>query len=135
MRSSHMAATRILYHYNASTFSRRARLALAHKEIDVLLRDPRADATFVGEAERLTPIRTLPVLVDEGRVIADSGAIAMYLDLAYPECVERCRHMDARGNALDYCDARACELIAECRANSYARIPAPRCARDLGEAA
>ena len=76
---------RVLYHFLQSVFSRRARLALAHKNIDVELRDGRADERFIEEARRLTPIQTMPVLVDEGHVVADSGAIVQYLDLAYPD--------------------------------------------------
>jgi glutathione S-transferase len=80
-----MRLMRVLYHYPMSVFSRRARLALAHKGLDVELRDARADEAYVAEARRLSPLRTLPILVDEGRVIGDSGAIAQYLDLAYPD--------------------------------------------------
>lgn len=49
------------------------------------LRDARADEAQLAEARKLSPLRTLPVLVDEGRVIGDSSAIAQYLDLAYPD--------------------------------------------------
>jgi glutathione S-transferase len=76
---------RTLYHFQQSVFSRRARLALAHKGLAVELRDGREDEAFLFQARRHTPIRTMPVLVDEGRAVADSGAIAHYLDLAYPD--------------------------------------------------
>lgn len=76
---------RVLYHFLHSVFSRRARLALAYKGIDVELRDGRADTAYIVQARRLTPVRTMPVFVDEERVVADSGAIAQYLDLAYPD--------------------------------------------------
>lgn len=76
---------RILYHFQQSVFSRRARLALAHKGLDVELRDGRENEAFLFQARRHTPIRTMPVLVDEGRAVADSTAIAQYLDLAYPD--------------------------------------------------
>lgn len=76
---------RVLYHFEMSTFSRRTRLALAHKGIDVELRDARSNPKWLDEAVRLSPMRTIPVLVDEGRVLGDSGAIAQYLDLAYPD--------------------------------------------------
>ncbi len=76
---------RVLYQFPMSVFSRRARLALAHKGIDVELRDARANPTLLEEARRLSPLRTMPVFVDGGRVLGDSGAIAQYLDLAYPE--------------------------------------------------
>lgn len=80
-----MRAMRVLYHFTNSVFSRRARLALAHKGLDVELRDARADESFLAEARRLTPLRTMPVLVDGDRALGDSGAIAHYLDLAYPD--------------------------------------------------
>ncbi|HVJ91577.1 MAG TPA: glutathione S-transferase family protein [Labilithrix sp.] len=76
---------RVLYHFAQSVFSRRTRLALAHKGLDVELRDGRADPSFMAEARQLTPLRTMPVLVDEGRALGDSGAIVSYLDFAYPD--------------------------------------------------
>lgn len=76
---------RILYHFPTSVFSRRARLALAHKGLDVELRDARAEEAFLAEARRLSPLRTMPVFVDEGRALGDSTSIAHYLDLAYPD--------------------------------------------------
>ncbi len=76
---------RVLYHFQHSPFSRRTRLLLAHKGLEAELRDGRANEAFVVQARRLTPLRTFPVLEDEGRVVADSGAIAHYLDLAYPD--------------------------------------------------
>ena len=76
---------RVLYQFSTSVFSRRTRLALAHKGLDVELRDARADAAHLADAHRLTPLRTMPVLVDEGRALGDSCAIAQYLDLAYPD--------------------------------------------------
>jgi glutathione S-transferase len=74
----------VLYHYEQSVFSRRTRLSLAHKGIEVELRNAFEQA-HGAEARRLFPLRTMPVLVDEGRVVGDSTAIAHYLDLAYPE--------------------------------------------------
>jgi glutathione S-transferase len=76
---------RILYHFPTSVFSKRARLALAHKGLDVELRDARADERHLAEAKRLFPQGTMPVLSDDGRALGDSTAIAHYLDLAYPE--------------------------------------------------
>jgi glutathione S-transferase len=76
---------RVLYHFPTSVFSRRTRLALAHKGLEVELRDARADESHLAEARKLTPVRTMPLFVDEGRALADSGAIAQYLDLAYPD--------------------------------------------------
>ncbi len=76
---------RVLYHFANSPFSRRARLALAHKGLAVELRDPRVDPSFVAELAASTPIGTAPVLIDQGRRIIDSSALLTYLDLAYPE--------------------------------------------------
>jgi glutathione S-transferase len=76
---------RILYHFPTSVFSKRARLALAHKGLDAELRDARADERHLAEAKRLSPQETMPVLVDEGRAIGDSTSIAHWLDLAYAD--------------------------------------------------
>ncbi|HZS41490.1 MAG TPA: glutathione S-transferase family protein [Polyangia bacterium] len=77
---------RILYHFQNSPYSRRVRLALAHKGLDAELRDGREHPPFLDEARRLSPLKTLPVLVEEdGRVIGDSSAITHYLDRYYPE--------------------------------------------------
>jgi len=76
---------RALYQFPMSVFSRRTRLALAHKGLDAELYDCRADEKPLAEARKLSPQGTMPVLVDEGRVLGDSTAIAHYLDAAYPE--------------------------------------------------
>ncbi|MBX3230727.1 MAG: glutathione S-transferase family protein [Labilithrix sp.] len=77
---------RVLYHFQQSVFSRRTRLALAHKGIAVELRDGREDPKHLAAARALGPIRTMPVFVEEdGRALGDSGAIVQYLDLAYPD--------------------------------------------------
>ena len=47
--------------------------------------DARADEKLLAEARRLSPQATMPVLVDDGRAVGDSTAIATYLDLAYPD--------------------------------------------------
>jgi glutathione S-transferase len=76
---------RILYHFPTSTFSRRTRLALAHKRLAVDLRDARANDAFRLEAKKHYPLGTIPVLVDGERTLGDSTAIAHYLDKAYPD--------------------------------------------------
>ena len=76
---------RVLYHFPTSVFSRRARLALAYKELEHELRDARADEQHLAEARKLSPQATMPVLVDDGRAVGDSTFIAHYLDLAYPD--------------------------------------------------
>jgi glutathione S-transferase len=75
---------RILYHFRYSPFSRRARLALAHKNLDCELREGRENPAWIAEARSLVPQRTMPVLVDGGRAIADSTAISQWLDAAHP---------------------------------------------------
>jgi glutathione S-transferase len=76
---------RTLYHFQFSPFSRRVRLALAHKGLDAELREARENPAWAEEARRLVPVRTIPVLVDEGRAIADSTAIAHWLDRTHPQ--------------------------------------------------
>jgi glutathione S-transferase len=76
---------RILFHIPTSPFARRTRLALAHKGLSVELRDVRAHPELFEESRRLSPLKTIPVLVEEdGRVLGDSTAISHYLDRAYP---------------------------------------------------
>jgi glutathione S-transferase len=75
---------RTLYHFRQSPYSRRTRLALAHKGLEAELRDGREVPAFLEEARALVSVKTLPVLVDEGRAMADSIAIVHWLDRAYP---------------------------------------------------
>jgi glutathione S-transferase len=76
---------RSLYHYTLSPFSRRTRLALAHKGVTVELKEARQNPFYQDEVRKLWPLRTVPVFVDdEGRALGDSTAIAHYLDAAYP---------------------------------------------------
>jgi glutathione S-transferase len=76
---------RTLYHFRFSPFSRRVRLALAHKGLDVELREGRDVPANLEEARKLSPLRTLPVYVDDGRVLSESNAIVHWLDRAYPK--------------------------------------------------
>jgi glutathione S-transferase len=88
-----------LYHFALSPFSRRTRLALAHKGVSVELKEARQNPSFAEEAKKLWPLRTIPVFVDDGgQAVGDSTAIARYLDAVYPEAprlfptdVEACR--------------------------------------------
>jgi glutathione S-transferase len=76
---------RRLYHFPTSPFSRRARLAMAHKALSCELVDARKDPADMEAMRRLSALRTAPVLVEEdGGVIGDSTQIAIYLDRAYP---------------------------------------------------
>jgi glutathione S-transferase len=74
---------RTLYHFQYSPFSRRTRLALAHKGLDCELREPRETPAFLDEARKLVPFRTIPVLVDGGHALGDSTAIVHWLDRAH----------------------------------------------------
>jgi glutathione S-transferase len=76
---------RTLYHFRLSPYSRRTRLALAHKGLDCDLREARENPAFLEEARALVPFRTVPVLVDDGRAMGDSTAIVHWLDRAYPK--------------------------------------------------
>ena len=58
---------------------------MAHKGLEAELRDARANPTFLEEARRLAPFRTIPVLVDQGRAMGDSNAISHWLDREYPK--------------------------------------------------
>jgi glutathione S-transferase len=76
---------RTLYHFQFSPFSRRTRLALAHKGLPVDLKEGRSNPAYLEELRKRWPLRTAPVLVeDDGRALGDSTAIARYLDAAYP---------------------------------------------------
>lgn len=75
----------ILYHFPTSPFARRVRLALAHKSLSAELRDARAVPEHRAEVNRLNPLHTVPVLVDEEQVILDSTAICHYLERKFPD--------------------------------------------------
>ena len=78
--------SRTLYHFEASPFSHRVRLALAHKGLAAELVEGRAEPARLAEARKLCPLRTAPILVEpDGRALGDSTAIARYLDAAYPD--------------------------------------------------
>jgi glutathione S-transferase len=74
-----------LYHYQYSPFSRRTRLALAHKGLTAELHEGRTDPASHEAVRRLVPFRTIPVLVDGTHAMGDSTAIAHWLDASYPQ--------------------------------------------------
>lgn len=79
---------RRLYHFPLSPYSRRARLALAHKNLEVELVDARSDEAKLAESRALVSLKTVPVLVEsDGRALGDSTAIARWLDAAYVDSV------------------------------------------------
>ena len=72
-----------LYHYPLSPFSRKVRLSLAEKKIEVGLVEERyweKDADFL----RRNPAGKVPVLKMDGRTMSDSTAICEYLEEVYP---------------------------------------------------
>lgn len=75
----------LLYHLILSPFSRKVRIILGEKDVPVELV---AEKVWQRRPEflRLNPAAQVPVLVaEDGTAIADSGAIAEYLDEVYPE--------------------------------------------------
>ncbi len=77
---------KVLYHFLNSPFSRRVRLALAHKGIEVELVEARENPQQHAELKTRAAYVTVPVLVeDDGRALGESGSIVNYLDAAYPE--------------------------------------------------
>jgi glutathione S-transferase len=79
------SAAMILYHFSTSPFARRVRLALAYKGLSAELRDARANPAYLAEVQALSPVHTVPVLVDGERVLTDSMAICQHLDRKVPE--------------------------------------------------
>jgi glutathione S-transferase len=76
---------RTLYHFQYSPFSRRTRLALAHKGLEHELREVRDTPALLDEVRKLVAFRTIPVLVDGARALGDSTAIVHWLDRGYPD--------------------------------------------------
>ncbi|MBW4688797.1 MAG: glutathione S-transferase family protein [Komarekiella atlantica HA4396-MV6] len=73
-----------LYQWELSQYSEKVRLILDYKGLDYR----KIEVTpGIGQVElfRLTGQRQVPVLKDRNKYIADSTAIAKYLDLEYPE--------------------------------------------------
>lgn len=74
-----------LFHFPASAFSARVRIALALKSVPVELVDCRADASRLAHALQIAPTGTMPVYVaGDGQVLVDSTSIVRWLDLSFP---------------------------------------------------
>ncbi|MDO6591367.1 glutathione S-transferase family protein [Loktanella sp. D2R18] len=87
-----------LYHYPLSPFSRKVRLCLAEKKIEVGLVEERyweQDADFL----RRNPAGKIPVLKMDGRTMADSAAICEYLEEKFPTPALLPKDLDARYEA------------------------------------
>jgi glutathione S-transferase len=77
---------RRLFHFASSPYSRRTRLALAHKKLDAELCEARQNPKYLEEARQRTPLRTIPVLLEaDGHTLGDSTAISHYLDRTYAD--------------------------------------------------
>ena len=80
---SDRSATNRLYHYPLSPFSRKVRLSLAEKKIEVELVEERyweQDADFL----RRNPAGKVPVLKLGGKTMSESSAICEYLEETHP---------------------------------------------------
>ena len=76
---------RRLHHFSLDPFSRKLRVALSEKNLDFELVEERP-GNRREELLHLNPSGEVPVLVEtDGLVVADSQAIAEYLEEAYPE--------------------------------------------------
>jgi glutathione S-transferase len=73
-----------LHHYPLCPFSRKIRIVLREKELDAALEE--TEPWQCGdELIALNPAGEVPVLLDDDRVIADSGVICEYLEETRPE--------------------------------------------------
>jgi glutathione S-transferase len=80
-----MGGMRLLYHLWLSPFSRKVRLVLGEKKLDVTLK---VEKTWERREGFLTlnPAGDVPVLVeDDGAVLSESASIAEYLDETHPD--------------------------------------------------
>lgn len=75
---------RALYHFTMSPYSRRTRVCLALKGLEVELREARENPAYLAEARALSPLATIPVLVEGDLVLGSSQAILAWLDLGHP---------------------------------------------------
>lgn len=75
---------RILYQFPISHYCEKTRWNLDAKGLRYEVRDL-VPGVHILVAKRLTGRRTVPVLVDRGKAVADSCAIAAHLEQAYPD--------------------------------------------------
>lgn len=73
-----------LYHYSLSPFSRKVRLVLAEKKIEVELIEERYWEDR-PEFKRMNPAGKIPVLRTDGHVLAESNSICEYLEEKHPD--------------------------------------------------
>jgi glutathione S-transferase len=75
---------RVLYQFPTSHFCEKARWCLDHKGLDYTLRNL-LPGPHMRQARKLAGGHTVPILRDGERCVAESTAIAQYLDQAYPQ--------------------------------------------------
>jgi glutathione S-transferase len=114
-----------LYHLQHSPFSRRARLALAHKGVPFDAREVSADPKLREEALRLVAFKTLPVFVDGDRALGDSAAISRWLDAAHPNAPRLWPH-DGEGVLVATQTAALVDVVLDSIANVGTRYYALR---------
>jgi glutathione S-transferase len=73
-----------LHHFPLCPFSRKVRVVLREKELDAAL-EVTEPWQCGDELSALNPAAEVPVLVDDDRVVVDSGAICEYLEETRPE--------------------------------------------------
>jgi len=100
-----------LYQHPFSTFSRRVRIALLEKKIEVEL----VEVDMVARAHRVEPYISLnpygrvPTLVDDDLVLYESTAILEYLEAKYPQAVPLVP-ADIKQRALVSMNMKLCDL-------------------------
>lgn len=117
----------ILYHLPLSTYSLKARLALALKGVTLDLREPPGGSYRSDAYRELVPPATIPALVDGDFVLTESDAIIEYLDEMHdgPPLLPQ----DARGRAHARMVSRLADLRLE--ASLRALFPAIKAGRRL----
>jgi glutathione S-transferase len=107
---------RLLYHFPLSPFSRKIRIVLAEKKLEFELEEEKAwerRSTFLA----LNPAGDVPVLIEpDGEALADSQAIAEYLEELEPE--PPLLGLDARERAeirrlINWFDRKFCHEVTD----------------------
>lgn len=97
-----------------SPFVRKVLVCLAMKRIDYVI-DPIVPIRSDGESSRSSPVRSVPVFIDESVTITDSTVICEYLEERYPEPALYPTTPRGRARARwleEYADTRMGEVFA-----------------------
>jgi glutathione S-transferase len=99
-----------LHHHPLSIFARRVRIALLEKNVscELVEVDMRARAHKAPQFLALNPYGRVPVLEDDGFVLAESTAILDYLEARHPE--PALVPADPQGRALVAMHSKLCDL-------------------------